>query len=156
MGWPAQAIPVFRKFVSQACPGARCKMFGAMPSDFMLFEVSEQPDVEEDENHSVATDDASDTKWDVNHRSVHEKAGVHEGVFHGMYVCVQTCHVDCDLSICPWSRGYACKISTKIYDALSSPCPHRVRRLTTYLKTSEDACQLFFFRDCIPPVLSTG
>ena len=49
-------------------------MFGAMPSDFMLFEVSEQPDVEEDEEHSVETADDSDSKWDVNHRSVHERA----------------------------------------------------------------------------------
>eukprot|EP00752_Nemacystus_decipiens_P001778 g1718.t2 len=51
----------------KACPGARCKMFGAMPSDFLLFEVSEQPDVEEDEDHSVETSDANDSKWDVNH-----------------------------------------------------------------------------------------
>ncbi|CAB1121297.1 unnamed protein product [Ectocarpus sp. CCAP 1310/34] len=43
-----------------------CKMFGAMPSDFMVFEVSEQPQEEEDEDQSTSTLDAS-TKWDVNH-----------------------------------------------------------------------------------------
>eukprot|EP00903_Cladosiphon_okamuranus_P005365 g5358.t2 len=53
----------------RACPGARCKMFGAMPSDFMLFEVSEQPDVDVEENevHSVTTSDANDSKWDIHH-----------------------------------------------------------------------------------------
>ncbi|CBJ27259.1 flagellar associated protein [Ectocarpus siliculosus] len=50
----------------KACPGTRCKMFGAMPSDFMVFEVSEQPQEEEDEDQSTSTLDAS-TKWDVNH-----------------------------------------------------------------------------------------
>ncbi|CAM9544373.1 unnamed protein product, partial [Ectocarpus sp. 12 AP-2014] len=50
----------------KACPGTRCKMFGAMPSDFMVFEVSEQPQEEEDEDLSTSTLDAS-TKWDVNH-----------------------------------------------------------------------------------------
>lgn len=56
-------------------------MFGAMPSDFMLFEVSEQPDVEEDEEHSVTTSDANnDSKWDVNHRCVDQTAGVHEPI----------------------------------------------------------------------------
>lgn len=42
-------------------------MFGAMPSDFMVFEVTEQPQEEEDEDQSTSTLDAS-TKWDVNHR----------------------------------------------------------------------------------------
>ncbi|CAM9275025.1 unnamed protein product [Scytosiphon promiscuus] len=48
------------------CPGARCKMFGAMPSDFMVFEVNEQPQVEEDEGQP-ATLDVHASKWDVNH-----------------------------------------------------------------------------------------
>lgn len=53
-------------------------MFGAMPSDFMLFEVSEQPEVEEDKAHSVTTSDANDSKWDVNHRCVSGEADVLE------------------------------------------------------------------------------
>lgn len=62
-------------------------MFGAMPSDFMLFEVSEKPDVEEDEVHSVTTSDANDSKWDVNHRSVDDKANsVHDGCYPRTYL----------------------------------------------------------------------
>lgn len=57
-----------------------------MPSDFMLFEVSEQPDVEEDEEQSVTTSDANASKWDVNHRCVDEKDGVHERVFQAWVV----------------------------------------------------------------------
>lgn len=42
-------------------------MIGAMPSDFMVFEVSEQSKVEEDEEPAVAAD-GDTSKWDVNHR----------------------------------------------------------------------------------------
>lgn len=55
-------------------------MFGAMPSDFMLFEVTEQPDVEEDEE-SVLTSDANTRKWDVNHRCAGETIDVDKRVF---------------------------------------------------------------------------
>lgn len=61
------SLPLVCAFSCQPCPGARCKMIGAMPSDFMVFEVSEQSKVEEDEEPAVAAD-GDTSKWDVNHR----------------------------------------------------------------------------------------
>ena len=62
-------LPWFRALSSKPCPGARCKMIGAMPSDFMVFEVSEQPKaVFEEDEEPAATADGNASKWDVNHR----------------------------------------------------------------------------------------
>lgn len=75
---PRQCPPITSHYISlcelacqqahgDGCPGAKCKMFGAMPSDFMVFEVNEQPQVEEDDDQA-ATLDVNASKWDVNHR----------------------------------------------------------------------------------------
>lgn len=46
-------------------------MFGAMPSDFMVFEVGEEPQVEEDENDEASSTPVVDsTKWDIKRRCV--------------------------------------------------------------------------------------
>lgn len=44
-------------------------MFGAMPSDFMLLEVGEEPPTEESDEDEEVISPASDHKWDVNKRS---------------------------------------------------------------------------------------
>lgn len=45
-------------------------MFGAMPSDFMLFEVSEEPSAEEEEaeDQQNNTSDLDVSKWDLKRR----------------------------------------------------------------------------------------
>lgn len=45
-------------------------MFGAMPSDFMVFDVSERPKEEEDEDQTTTSSDVNTSEWDVNHRCV--------------------------------------------------------------------------------------
>lgn len=56
-------------------------MFGAMPSDFMVFDVSEQLKVEQDEDQRSTSSDVNTSKWDVNHRCVGMAHGInHNGV----------------------------------------------------------------------------
>lgn len=51
----------------QRCPGAKCEMTGAMPTDFLLFEVGEEPAEESvDDEENVAPD--SQNKWTINNR----------------------------------------------------------------------------------------
>lgn len=42
-------------------------MFGAMPSDFMLFEVGEEMPLEEDDSEPISAPDI-DITWDINQR----------------------------------------------------------------------------------------
>lgn len=50
-------------------------MFGAMPSDFMLFEVGEEIPLEEDDSEPISAPDI-DITWDINQRCVFAECGV--------------------------------------------------------------------------------
>lgn len=50
-------------------------MYGAMPSDFMVFEVGVEESVEDTEIEQASTPDVDGATWDVNHR------------------CVRVCHI---------------------------------------------------------------